>query len=68
MAVWALARAPPPLGPLSCLLLVVVPGPCLAPQEAMNIFCQLLLGLRHVHSNKILHRDLKVVADQQAQP
>jgi serine/threonine protein kinase len=29
-------------------------------QEVMNIFCQLCLGLRHVHSHKILHRDLKV--------
>jgi serine/threonine protein kinase len=35
------------------------------PQEVMNIFVQLCLGLRHVHSHKILHRDLKVRARPQ---
>lgn len=29
------------------------------PQVVMNLFCQILMGLNHIHSRKVIHRDLK---------
>ncbi|KAL3287629.1 hypothetical protein HHI36_002098 [Cryptolaemus montrouzieri] len=31
----------------------------LAPQKVMNYFCQILMGLDHIHEKKVIHRDLK---------
>ncbi|CAH0555505.1 unnamed protein product [Brassicogethes aeneus] len=29
------------------------------PQFVMDLFCQILMGLEHIHSKKVIHRDLK---------
>ncbi|KAJ3642780.1 hypothetical protein Zmor_025535 [Zophobas morio] len=29
------------------------------PQIVMNLFCQIVLGLNHIHSRNVIHRDLK---------
>ncbi|KAK9881684.1 hypothetical protein WA026_017200 [Henosepilachna vigintioctopunctata] len=31
----------------------------LGPQKVMNYFCQILMGLDHIHDKKVIHRDLK---------
>lgn len=31
----------------------------LEPQIVMNFFCQILMGLDHIHSRNVVHRDLK---------
>ncbi|KAG5876755.1 hypothetical protein JTB14_001231 [Gonioctena quinquepunctata] len=31
----------------------------LSPQHVMDLFCQILMGLDHIHQRKVIHRDLK---------
>lgn len=31
----------------------------LEPQIVMNLFVQILMGLNHIHSKRVIHRDLK---------
>ncbi|KAK3864146.1 hypothetical protein Pcinc_030134 [Petrolisthes cinctipes] len=34
-------------------------GNLLQEEDVLNLFCQLVLGLQHIHENNILHRDIK---------